>query len=153
LTIVAVTAVMSFAALTTNLVIDAEGVFDTGLFDLPKHHNERYLRFVAYKAAADSYDGLLFGSSRAGAIPIDDLSRKTGATIADFSVTWGLLDDHLPVLQYVLQEKAAKRRQLREVFLLLDIDRFGEQPRTDAGIQTLMPPDLGTESAAHFWWR
>src|SRR5262245_48991606 len=93
LTIVVATAVMSLATVTTNLTIDAEGVFGTGLFHLPKHHNERYLRFVAYKAAADQYDGLFFASSRGRGIPIDDLSRKTGATFANFSVSLGLLED------------------------------------------------------------
>jgi hypothetical protein len=76
-----------------------------------------------------------------------------GATFADFAVQFGLITDHLPVLEYVLRDKAAKRERLAAVFLLLDADAFGGQPRTNRFLQTMLAPPLTGEQPLRFWWR
>jgi hypothetical protein len=141
------------AVVAANLTIDTEGVFGTGLLGQPLNPNARYQRFVAYEATSDRYDGLLFGSSRALDLPVAELQEMGGATFADFAVQFGLITDHLPVLEYVLRDKAAKRERLAAVFLLLDADAFGDQPRTNRFLQTMLAPPLTGEQPVRFWWR
>jgi hypothetical protein len=141
------------ATVAINLTIDTEGVFGTGLLGQPLNPNVRYQRFVAYAAASDRYDGLLFGSSRALDLPVDQLQRLEGAAFANFAVQFGLITDDLPVLEYVLRDKAAKRERLRAVFLLLDADAIGDQPRTNRFLQTMLAPPLTGEQPLRFWWR
>jgi hypothetical protein len=141
------------AVVATNLAVDSQGVFGTGLLGQPLNPNARYQRFVAYAAASDRYDGLLFGSSRALDLPVEQLQRMDGATFANFAVQFGLITDDLPVLEYVLRDKAAKRERLRAVFLLLDADAIGDQPRTNRFLQTMLPPPLTGEQPLRFWWR
>ena len=141
------------ATVAINLAIDSQGVFGTGVLGQPLNANARYQRFVAYQAASDRYDGLLFGSSRALDLPVAQLQRMDGATFASFAVQFGLVTDDLPVLEYVLGEKAAKRKRLRAVFLLLDADAIGDQPRTNRFLQTMLAPPLTGEQPLRFWWR
>jgi hypothetical protein len=97
---------------------------------------------------------VLFGSSRTRAIPTEELSRRTnGVTFANFSVVRGMLPDFLPALEYVLADKANRRQRLRAVFLLLDIDTFGDPAATNRYIETLLPQALSGESGVYFWWR
>jgi hypothetical protein len=141
------------ATVAINLAIDTQGVFGTGLLGPSLNPNARYQRFVAYETASDRYDGLLFGSSRALDLPVAELQEMGGATFADFAVQFGLITDHLPVLEYVLRDKAAKRERLAAVFLLLDADAFGGQPRTNRFLQTMLAPPLTGEQPLRFWWR
>jgi hypothetical protein len=141
------------ATVAINLAIDTQGVFGTGLLGPSLNPNARYQRFVAYETASDRYDGLLFGSSRALDLPVAELQEMGGATFADFAVQFGLITDHLPVLEYVLRDKAAKRERLAAVFLLLDADAFGDQPRTNRFLQTMLAPPLTGEQPLRFWWR
>jgi hypothetical protein len=137
-----------------NLVIDPESVLGTGMLGTPLNPNTRFQQFVAYQAAPEKYDALFFGSSRALFISRDELTRRmNGIVFANFAVTAGLITDHLPVLEYVLREQARKGRRLHAVFLLLDVDSFGEQPRTNRFIQAILPPALSGEPTARFWWR
>jgi hypothetical protein len=151
---VATGASMFLALVGTNLIIDPQGMFGTGLLPRTINANERYERFVAYRAAADAYDGLLFGSSRASIMPLDELSRRmNGVKFAGFAVAGGMLSDHLPVLEFVLREKARPGQRLRAVLLLIDIDIFGTPPQTNQNIQMLLPPPLTGENPVRFWWR
>jgi hypothetical protein len=64
-----------------------------------------------------------------------------------------LITDHLPLLQYVLNDKKARGEQLKSVFLLLDLDLFGSAPWTNTNIDAFLPPAVSGESTARFWWR
>jgi hypothetical protein len=142
------------AVIAANVVLDPQAVFGTGLFGNSPNANSRYRRLVAYQAEPQRYDGLLFGSSRARAIPRHELSRRLqGIAFADFAVDFGGIADHLPALEYVVKEKAARGEPLRAVFLLLDADAAGLRPKANKFIQTLLPPELTGESPARFWWR
>jgi hypothetical protein len=137
-----------------NLLLDPLAVFGTGLVPGGLDMNARYYRFGEYEAAADRYDGLVFGSSRVTAISREELSgRMDHANFASFSVDLGQITDHLPVLEYVLKQKAARKLRLRAVFLLLDLDSFGGRPQTNASIHFLLPPPLSGESYGRFWWK
>jgi hypothetical protein len=153
LTFVTLAAGLFLAVVGVNLAIDTQGVFGTGLLGEPLNPNIRYQHFVAYEAASDRYDGLLFGSSRAFDLPVEPLQRMGGATFANFAVQFGMITDHLPVLEYALREKAQKRERLRAVFLLLDADSIGDSPKTNRYLQTLLPPPLTGERPLRFWWR
>jgi len=146
-------AVAIFAfVVATNVVIDPEGVLGTGVVEASTP-NDRFMRFSEYEQTADHRDGLLFGSSRAPGIPIDELSHRMGANFANFSQLGGNMADYEPVLEYVLRTKREKGQQLRAVFLLLDLDGFGTASPTNGSLQTLLPPELTGESVAHFRWR
>ena len=142
------------AVACANVIVDPEFVFATKLLTRTGSGNERLERFRAYEAAPDRYDGLLFGSSRARFIPLDELSKRTdGVTFASFSVGQGLLSDHVPVLEYILRQKASSKTGLRAVFLLLDIDFFGTPPLTNQFNYAMLPPALMGESQVRFLWR
>src|SRR5262249_27113737 len=61
--------------------------------------------------------------------------------------------DYLPALEYVVADKAKRGQRLRAVFLLLDIDTFGDPPATNHYIETLLPQALSGDSGVTFWWR
>jgi hypothetical protein len=134
-----------------NLIIDPQGVFGTGLFGRQANSNDRYARFVELRAGLDRYDGLLFGSSRASSIPVEDLpQRMNGINIFRYALAAGGLTDFLPVLEFALREKAARGR-LRAVILLLDLDQVDWPP--NQVMQQLQPPTLTGEGAMSFWWK
>ena len=136
-----------------NLIIDPEEVFHTGLIGASVNPNDRYMRYYDYASAADSYDGLLFGSSRSRAVSLKGLSaRMNGANFARFSVSFGSIIDYLPMLEYVLRDKDRKGERLRAVFLLLDAEDFGLRPPADKSIQQLLPPAVSGRGAFSFWW-
>jgi hypothetical protein len=138
----------------TNLVIDPQGVFGTGLFGGTRNVNDRYASVVAYQANPDRYDGVLFGSSRALDVPLDEVSRRMNAVgFAKFAVVGGMLTDHVAALEYVVRDKAATARRLKAVFLLLDVDLMGQPPYTNRSNQFLMPPALSGENPSRFWWK
>jgi hypothetical protein len=146
------------AVVAANVIIDPQGVFGTGILPRSANANTRYLSFAEYRAAPDRYDGIMFGSSRAG-FPLEELSRRMdGARFLGFAVSLGTLADHLPMLEFVLRDKVSRGRRLRAVFLLLDVDllldeqRFGAHPVTGRLIYRLMPPALTGENPARFWW-
>jgi hypothetical protein len=129
-------------------------VFGTGLVPASSNLNFHYQRLMAYQAAADRYDGVMLGSSRAAIIPLDELSsRMGGAQFASFGVAGGMLPDHLPVVEYLLRDKKSKGQRLKAAFLLLDIDAFGNPAGTNETIQTLLPPALSGDHPVRFWWR
>ena len=137
-----------------NLVVDPEAVLGTGVLGKPLNFNDRYLSMEAYEADPDRYDGLLFGASRGNVIPQELLSDLMGgATFANFSAIGGQIIDHVAVLEHVLRTKAARGKRLRAVFLLLDVDLFGERQFANRTIQSQWHPVLTGESMARFKWR
>ncbi len=142
------------SVVAANLLIDPQGVFGTNILPRSPNFNYHYRNLAAYDAAPDRFDGVLFGSSRAQATPPAELSRRiNGVTFANFSVIRGMLPDFLPALEYVLADKAKRGQRLRAVFLLLDIDTFGDPAATNRYIETLLPQALSGESGVYFWWR
>jgi hypothetical protein len=137
-----------------NLVIDPEEVFGTGLLGQSQNINTRYTNVVAYRRDADKVEGLLFGSSRVRNFPIEELSRRTGGlTYASFSFQSGQMNDYLPVLEYILKDKLARKQQIKAVFLLLDIDKLGMFPLTNQAIHYYLAPEVTGENRWRFWMR
>jgi hypothetical protein len=154
LTLILAAAALFMSVVAANLLIDPQGVFGTNLLPRSPNINEHYRNLAAYEAARDRFDGVLFGSSRARALPIPELSRRMGAAaFADFSVVRGMMPDFLPALEYVIADKAKRGGRLRAVFLLLDIDTFGDPAGTNRYIETLLPQPLSGQSGLYFWWR
>jgi hypothetical protein len=151
LLVVALVVISSIAG--ANLLLDPQGVFGTGVVRRSVNANQRYLNYAAYEAHSERYDGLMLGSSRAGAFDLDALSRRTGAHFANFAVARGTIVDHLAVLDFVVRDKAAKHEQLRAVFLLLDMDIFGMSGFVNSPIQLQQPPPVAGGDWPRFWWR
>ena len=136
-----------------NVLIDPQQVFGTGLISVHTNYNSRFVHYLVYKSNASAFDGVLFASSRGGGIPLDALTARTGAVYAPFIATHGLITDHLPTLEFVIKDQATRGRRLREVFLLLDSDFFGDQPDTNRTIQGYLHPDISGEDRSRFWLR
>jgi hypothetical protein len=150
----AIGAALFVAVAAANLVIDPQQVFGTGLIPRIDPVNNRFARFATYQADPDRYDGFLFGSSRARFLPRDELTRRmNGAHFADFAVDGGAITDHLPVLEYIVRQKAARDRSVRAVALLLDIDYFGSPTSTNRFNNTLLPAEVSGENVLRFRWR
>lgn len=146
--------VLFLCVVGANVIIDPQGVFGTGILEAPLNPNTRYLSFAEYEAAPSKYDGVLFASSRGNGLPLDELSQRMhGTSFANFSVSLGLLTDHLPFLEYILRDKAARKERLRAVFLLLDVDGFGDRPMTNRSIQMQLPPAVTGDRPIRFWWQ
>jgi hypothetical protein len=142
------------AVVAANLAIDPQMVFGTGLFGASLNPNDRYQRFLEYEANADRYDGLLLGSSRVADILTEDLSpRMNGVSFMRYQVTFGTVGDFLPMLQFVLRDKAQKGSHLRAVFLLIDIDALGKALMTNEVMGELLPRAMTGENAFRFWWK
>jgi len=141
------------AVVAANVLIDPQRVFNTNLFPDKLNENLRYTQYLAYRKAEDRIGGLMFASSRGNGIPLDALAAQTGVTFANFTVASGLLTDHLPVLERAIADKAARNERLGQVFLMLDVDLFGERPSTNRNPQTQLHPDLTGEDPVRFWIR
>jgi hypothetical protein len=142
------------ATMAANILIDPQGVFGTDLVRGHFNPNGRYLALRAYQAAPERYDAVLFASSRGNAFDRAFLAERMGVRgVANFSVPFGLLTDHLPVLEFLLRDKAARGGRIAAVFLVLDADFFGKQPWTNVNIDSFLPPQISGESPARFWWR
>jgi len=142
------------ATMAVNFALDPQYVFGTPLARLDDNANYRYHRVRQYQAQRERVDGVLFASSRGRAFDADLVAQKIGATaVARFDVTAGMITDHLPALEYVLRDKAARREKVRTALLLIDIDTFGKLPATNVNIDSFLPPELSGEHPARFWWR
>jgi len=142
------------ATLCANVLTDPQGVF--GIHDIAgsANPNWRYLLFKQYERDASLIDGIIFGSSRAAYIDGVAFGDRIGRPqTLKFAVPYGLITDHLPMLQYVLNDKRARGEQLKSVLLLLDLDLFGKTPWTNTNINAFLPPAISDESAVRFWWR
>jgi hypothetical protein len=137
-----------------NVGIDPEAVFDPGIAGKRVNSNSRYTRFVDYRDARKKADGALFASSRGNGFALDELARRMGvASVANFSFTYGMVTDHLPTLEFLLRDKAAKGERLEAVLLMLDVDHFGKVPWTNVNLDGFLPPEVSGEHPARFWWR
>lgn len=142
------------STVVANVVTDPEDVFGTKMFPPTKNLNHRNQKFLAYKMSARSVDALLFASSRGNFFDDKALSQKMGATnVFNAAVAYGLISDHLPLLEYVLRDKKAHGERLKAVLLMLDADFFGKPPWTQSNIDSFLPPELSNESAARYWLR
>jgi hypothetical protein len=153
-TVITGTSLLLGATVCANIVTDPQGVFGTDVLAHSADPNWRYLQLKQYRRDASNIDGLIFGSSRGTYIDDGLLGRQTGSRqVLNFSVPYGLMTDHLPTLQYILDDKRARGERLRSVLLLLDLDFFGKAPWTNTNINAFLPPDVSGESLARFWWR
>jgi len=142
------------ATMAINYALDPQYVFGTPLTRHDENANYRYHRVRQYQARRDHVDGLLFASSRGRAFDADLVAQKIGArAVARFDVTAGMITDHLPALEYVLRDKAARGEKTKAALLLIDIDTFGKLPSTNVNIDSFLPPELSGEHPARFWWR
>jgi hypothetical protein len=154
LTLIAAGFALLGAVVAANVLIDPQRMFGTELFPDKRNANDRYLRYLAYRKAEPRIGGLVFASSRGSGIPLDVLSAHTGGvTYADFTVGFGMITDHLPVLERAIRDKASRGERLKYVFLLLDADFLGERPSTNRNPQTHLHPDLTGEDPIRFWIR
>jgi hypothetical protein len=151
--IVIATAVLG-GTMAANILIDPEGVFGSKLVPAHFNPNTRYIAYRDYQAATADYDAVLFASSRGHAFDRAVLAERLGVgAVADFSVSFGLLSDHLPTLEFLLRDRAAHGGRIKAVFLVLDADFFGKQPWTNTNIDGFLPPAISGENPARFWWR
>jgi hypothetical protein len=142
------------ATMAANILIDPQNVFGTDLVRTHLNANARYQALRDYNADPDRYDAVQLASSRGNPFDRTLLAEQLGVgAVANFSVPFGLLTDHLPVLQFLLRDKAARGRHLKAVFLVLDADFFGKQPWTNVDIDSFQPPPISGESPLRFWWR
>jgi len=151
---VAILAALLTGTMAANVAIDPEAVFGTHP-DVPRANaNSRYTRFIAYRDGSERPDGVLFASSRGTGFDPAALARALGVNgIANFSVNYGMVTDHLPVLEYLIREKAARGERLRSVLLMVDVDHFGKAPWTNSNLDGFLPPEVSGEHPARFWWR
>jgi len=142
------------ATMAMNFLLDPQYVFGTPLTRHDENANYRYHRLREYQAQRDRVDGLLFASSRGRAFDADLVAQKIGAeAVAKFDITAGMITDHLPMLEYVLRDKAQRGEKIRAALLLIDVDSFGKLPATNVNIDSFLPPELSGEQPARFWWR
>jgi hypothetical protein len=142
------------ATMAINFTLDPQYVFGTPLTRDDDNANYRYHRLRQYQAKRDQVDGVLFASSRGRAFDAELLAQKVGANaVAKFDVPAGMITDHLPALEYVLRDKAARHESIKTALLLLDVDFFGKLPATNINIDSFLPPELSGEHSARFWWR
>jgi hypothetical protein len=140
--------------LGANVVLDPEAVFGTTMFPRKLNANERVFKLRKYEAVAAATDAVLFSSSRGNLLRPRLLVQGMQAShFLSASMSYGMISDHLPLLKFILHDKASRPVKLKHVFLLLDTDFFGRQPWTDHNINSFLPPDLSGESAGRYWWR
>lgn len=143
------------ATAAANIVIDPQLMFRTGIISGQLNPNTRYQRYLDYLAHAQEVDGLLFATSRGGAFDPAAVARAMGVkSVAPFAVPSGSTSDALPILQFVLRNKAEHGGEpLRHVLLLLERDNFGVRPYTNVNIDGFLPPEVSGESRLRFWMR
>lgn len=147
-------ALLFLVTAAANVVLDPEQVFGLGLYSHRVNINERVLKLRQYQREADSVDGVLFSSSRGKLL--DPKLLATGMGLSRFfsaSMSYGMVSDYVPLLKYIVRDKAARAVKLKHVFLLLDVDFFGRPPWTNSNINSFLPPEISEESAARYWWR
>jgi hypothetical protein len=154
LVLAALAATVFIGVAGANVIIDPWRVF--GVTPLPPtvNFNDRYRSYRDYEAAPQRYDALFLSSSRGRVFSLPELSRHMGnVEFADFSVSYGRLEDHLGVLNFVLRDNAARGTRLKAVFLLIEVESFGERPAASDALQLLQPPAVSGESTLRFWWK
>jgi hypothetical protein len=153
LTLISTGLVLSAAVVAANVLIDPQGVFGTGLLISDRYANQRHARYLNYKRSTANVTGLFFASSRGAGIPLAALSARSGVNHADFGVPYGVITDHLPVLERAIRDKQARGERLKQVFLLLDIDLLGDRPITNRTAQGYLHPEITGEQPLRYWSR
>jgi hypothetical protein len=154
LALVGIAAALLAGTMATNVAVDPEAVFGTHPNSIRVNENSRYRRYVEYRDAREHPDGAIFASSRGNGFERGDLARALGVpSVANFSFTYGMVSDHLPTLEYLLRDKAARGARLKSVLLMLDVDHFGKVPWTNTNLDGFLPPEISGEHPARFWWR
>jgi hypothetical protein len=154
LALIGIVAALWAATMAINVIVDPEAVFDPGRAGERVNSNSRYIRYVQYRSRGSSAEGVLFASSRGNSFETDELARKLGvSTVANFSVTYGMVSDHLPTLEFLIRDQAARGATLKSVLLMVDIDHFGKVPWTNVNLDGFLPPEVSGEHPARFWWR
>jgi hypothetical protein len=149
-----IVAVLLAGTMAVNVIIDPEAVFDPSKANGRVTSNTRYVRFVNYRDAKVRHEGVLFASSRGNTFERDRLARHMGVgSVANFAVNYGMITDHLPVLEYLLRERAAHGERLEAVLLMIDVDHFGKSSWTNSNLDGFLPPEVSGEHPARFWWR
>lgn len=116
-------ALLFLSTVAANVVFDPEFVFGTRLFPKTLNWNERVGKLEAYRHDAPAVDALLFSSSRGNLLDRNLLAKDMGAShLLSMSVSFGMITDHLPILEYILRDKAARGQKIKSVVLLLDPD-------------------------------
>jgi hypothetical protein len=111
------------------------------------NHRVRALR--RYLERADSVNALIFGSSRAIAVLPAHIEQAVPGTRAhSFAVPAGTIEDHLPLLRWLLDDPAGRARALRLVVLMLDADLLGFP--AIPGIDLQPDPRVSGESRLRF---
>jgi hypothetical protein len=140
--------------MAVNVGLDPEAVFNPARAGDRINANTRYLRYLDYKALDPRPDGVLFGSSRGNHFDRDSLARHMGLNrVAGFAVNFGMVSDHLPALDYVIRDKAARGETLKAAVVMLDVDHFGKVAWTNTNLDGFLPPEISGEHPARFWWR
>ena len=155
ISLMALAAIMFSGIVAANVALDPQLMLGTRLIGEWRLPNDRYRALQTYLDEPNRYDGLRFGSSRAPAIRIEQISRDMeGARFADFAVYGGQIPDHLTVLEYVVRQTTAlKGNKIRAVFLLLDLDLFVVPTIGNSAMHTLWHPAVTGETRVRFMWR
>jgi hypothetical protein len=152
--LIAIGAALLAGTMATNLAVDPEAVFGTHPNALRVNANSRWQRYLEYRDRREHPDGAIFASSRGNGFDRADLAPALGVpSVANFSFTYGMISDHLPTLEYLLRDKAARGERLKSVLLMLDVDHFGKAPWTNTNLDGFLPPEISGEHPARFWWR
>jgi len=152
--LVGITALFAGVA-ATNYLLDPQGVFGNINTDenIP-NWNFRYQKYRVFRSAPKAHDGVVLGSSRAVAfIPAAVEERFGLRQVAEFAVPFGLMTDHLPVLEYVLRDADSRGSSLKLVLLVVDADMFGRSPWTNVNLNAYQPPQVSGEPGQVFWLR
>jgi hypothetical protein len=154
LALIAIAAALLAGTMAANVAVDPEAVFGTHPHSVRVNANSRWQRYLEYRDAREHPDGAIFASSRGNGFERGDLARALGVpSVANFSFTYGMISDHLPTLEYLLRDKAARGERLKSVLLMLDVDHFGKVPWTNTNLDGFLPPEISGEHPARFWWR
>ena len=140
--------------IVANVAIDPEAVFNPELAGQRVNSNSRYVYYVAYRKSGGKADAALFASSRGNAFELGGLAQRLGVNaVTNFSFTYGMVTDHLPMIRYLIRDKASRGERLKSVMLMLDVDVFGKIPWTNTNLDGFLPPEVSGEHPARFWWR
>ena len=147
--LIAAAMAMFLATMAANVILDPEGMFGTGLYK-PILRNHRYFGFVDYRRTAPRIEGLIFGSSRALAFDVERMRQyaKLDGDLLNLAVPFGEMTDHLPMLEYILRDKAARGETIKAVVLFVDLDLFGLPPLTNRNVDAFLAPQVTGETPA-----
>lgn len=104
-------ATLVLAIASYNLSVDPYSVFGTGLLseEMVATTNHRVVMLRRYLAREDRVNAVIFGSSRAIAVSPALIEEALPGTRAhSFAVPAGTIEDHLPLLRWILNDPAGR---------------------------------------------